>query len=84
MQSQLKDEMFIILEKYHRILLHKNMKAAPDKTHFFLTRRKFLGYIIERNTITPPKSGTSIQKLQPPSNKKKIQEFLALLNFLSK
>ena len=61
------------------------MKAAPDKAHFFLTRLKFLGHIIERNTITPLKSRIdAIQKLQPPSNKKKIQEFLGMLNFLSK
>ena len=61
------------------------MKAAPDKSHFFLTRVKFLGHIIERNTITSLKSRIdAIQKFQPPSNKKKIQEFLGMLNFLSK
>ena len=61
------------------------MKAAPDKSHFFLTRVKFLGHIIERNTITPSKSRIdAIQKLQPPTNKKKIQEFLGMLNFLIK
>ena len=83
MQSQTKDEIFIVLEKYHQILLQENMKAAPDKSHFFLTRVKFLGPIIERNTITLLKSRIdAIQKLQTPSNKKKIQEFLAMLNFL--
>ena len=35
MQSKTKDEMFIVLEKYHQILQNKNMKAAPDKSHFF-------------------------------------------------
>ena len=85
MQSQTKDEMFIVLQKYHQILLQENTKAAPDKSHFFLIRLKFLGHIIERNTITPLKSRIdAIQKLQPPSNKKKIQEFLGMLNFLSK
>ena len=69
--------MFIILEQYHQILKNENMKAAPDKSHFFLTRVKFLGHIIERNTIIPLKSRIhAIQKLQPPTNKKKIQEFL--------
>ena len=64
---------------------HCNLKAAPDKSHFFLTRVKFFGHIIERNTIIPLKSRIdAIQKLQPPTNKKKIQEFLGLLNFLSK
>ena len=61
------------------------MKAAPDKSPFFLTRVKFLGHIIERNTITPLKSRIdAIQKLQPRTNKKKTQEFLGMLNFLSK
>ena len=74
MQSQTKNEMFIVLEKYHQILQNKNMKAAPDKSHFFLTRVKILGHIIEKNTITPLKSRIhAIQKLQPPTNKKKIQ-----------
>ena len=61
------------------------MKAAPYKSHFFSTRVKFLGHIIEKNTITPLKSRTdAIQKLLPSTNKKKIQEFLGMLNFLSK
>ena len=77
--------MFIILEHNHQILKKENMKAAPDKTNFFLTRVKFLGHIIERNTITPLKSRIhAIQKIQPSTNKKKIQEFLGMLNFLSK
>ena len=85
MQSQTKDEMFIILEQYHQILKNENMKAAADKSHFFLTCVKILGHIIERNTITPLKSRiNAIQNLQPPTNKKKIQEFLGMLNFLSK
>ena len=71
--------------QYHKILQNKSLKAAPDKSHFFLTRVKFLGDHIERNTITPIKSRIdAIQKLQPPTNKKKIQEFLEMLNFLGK
>ena len=87
MQSQTKDEMFTVLEQYHKILHNENLKAAPDKSHFFLTRVKFLRHNIElyRNTITPLKSRIdAIQKLQPPTKKKKIQEFLGMLNFLSK
>ena len=85
MQSQTIDEMFIVLEKYHQILLHENMKAATDKSHFFLLRVKVFCYIIEKNTITPLKSRIdAIQKLQPPSKKKKLQEILGMLNFLSK
>ena len=53
------------------------MRAAPDKSDFFLTRVKFLGHNNERNTITPLKSHIdAIQKIQPPTKKKKMQEFL--------
>ena len=31
-------------------------ESSPDKSNFFLTRVKFLGHNIERNTITPLKS----------------------------
>ena len=48
MQSQTKDEMFIVLEQYHQILKNENLKTAPVKSHFFLTRLKFLGHIINR------------------------------------
>ena len=41
MQSQTKEEMFTVLEQYHKILQNENLKAAPDKSHFFLTRDKF-------------------------------------------
>ena len=75
--------MFTVLEQYHQKLKKENMKAAPDKSHLFLTGVKFLGHIIEKNTITPLKSRIdAIQKLQPPTNRKKIQEFLGMLNFL--
>ena len=79
-QSQTKDEKFAILEKFHRILQNENMKAAPDKSNFFLTRVQFLGHIIEKNTITPLKSRIeAIQKLQLPSNEKNIQELFGML-----
>ena len=48
MQSHTNDEMFIILEQYHQTLKNKNLKAAPDKSQFLITRVKFLGYIIEK------------------------------------
>ena len=77
--------MFTVLEKYHQILQNENMRVSPDKSYFFLTRVKFLGHIIEKNTITPMKSRIdAIRKVQPPTNKKKTQEFLGMLKFLSK
>ena len=46
MQSQTKDEVFIVLEKYHHILQKEKMKAATNKSRFFLTCVKFFGHII--------------------------------------
>ena len=58
------------------------MKAAPDKSHFFLTRVKFLGYIIECKLISALKSQLdAVLKLQPPSNKEKLQELVGIINF---
>ena len=63
--------MFKILENYNQISLKENLKAGPDKSHFFLTHVKFLGHIIEGTTITPFKLRIdAILKLQLPSNKK--------------
>ena len=77
--------MFTVLEQYHQILKNENRKAAPDESHFFVTPVKFLGQVIERNTITPIKLRIDAnQKFQPPTNKKKVQEFLGMMNFLSK
>ena len=36
MQLQTKHEMLKVLEKNNHIVLKENMKAAPDKSHFFL------------------------------------------------
>ena len=77
MQSQTKEEMFTVLEQYHKILQNEYLKAAPDESHFFLRRVKFSGHNIEQNTIIPLKSRIdAIQKLQPPTNKKKSKNSL--------
>ena len=41
-QSSTKHEMFRIFDQYHQIFLKKNLKAAPDKSHFLLPVLKFL------------------------------------------
>ena len=63
--------MFTVLEQYHKILQNENLKAAPDKSHFFLTRVKFLGHNIERNNITPLK--LSIDAIQKLTNHQEIK-----------
>ena len=83
MQSQTEHKMFKVIEKCRQILFKENRKAAPDKLQIFLTRVNFFGHNIEGNTITPLKSRIdAIIKLQTLS-KKKIEEFLGMLSFLS-
>ena len=55
--------MFTVLEHYLKILQNENLKAATNKSHFFLTRVKFLGHNIERKTIYYVLK--KLQKLQP-------------------
>ena len=80
MQSQTKDEMFIVLEKYLQTILKENIKAAPDKSHFFLTRGKFLGHILKRNTIISLKSRIdTIQNFNCEKIKRKYNNSLECL-----
>jgi len=53
LQSQTKAELFKIFHKYHQPLGKGRPKAAPDKTHFFSRKVKFLGHIISERVIQP-------------------------------
>ena len=61
MQSQTKEELFTVLEKYHKTSQNGNMKAAPDKSHFLLTHyRKKHRNPIEISHRCNPKTSTNI------------------------
>ena len=71
--------------QYHTVLKNKNLKAAPDKSFFFIDSVKFLGHQMQNNYIHPLKSRIDgFLKLQPPKNKKEIQNFVGFLTFISK
>ena len=53
MQSQNKNELFTIINEYHTLLRKAGLKAAPDKTFFFLKKVKFLGHVISPEGIQP-------------------------------
>ena len=73
------------LTEYHTILQNENLKAAPDKFFFFLDSVKFLGHQIQNNHIYPLKSKIGgFLKVQPPKNKKEIQNYVGFLTFISK
>ena len=65
LQAGTKQEMFAVLRKYHEVLRKENLRAAPDKTFFFLRTVKFLGHIVENNTLRPIHSKVeSIKRLK--------------------
>ena len=45
--------MFTIIHEYHQLFRKGGLKAAPDKTHFFLRKVKFLGHVISQDGIQP-------------------------------
>ena len=49
------DTMLQTLPQYDSILKTENLKAAPDKSFFFLDSVKFLGHQIQNNNIFPLK-----------------------------
>ena len=49
-------EMLKTLTQYHTMLKNENLKAAPDKSFFFLDSVKFHGHQIQNNHIYPLKS----------------------------
>ena len=50
MQSQNKNEMFSIIHEYHNLLRKPGLKAAPEKTFFFLKNVKLLGHVISSDS----------------------------------
>ena len=73
MQLQTKDKIFINLEKYHQKLLHENMRAVPDKSHFFSNTSKIpWTYFRKKHYNTIKISHRCNPKTPTTSNKKKI------------
>ena len=53
MQSQNKNETFTVINEYHTLLRKAGLKAAPDKSVFFLKKVKFLSHVISPEGIQP-------------------------------
>ena len=70
MQSQNKNEMFTVINEYHTLLRKAGLKAAPDKTYFFLKKIKFLGHVISPEEIQPiAKRVKDLKNLKSPESK---------------
>ena len=67
MQSQTRSEMFTIINEYHSLLRKAGLKAAPDKTFFFLKKVKFLGHVISPDGTQPiAKRVDALRNLKSP------------------
>ena len=84
MQSQTRGEMFTIINEYHTLLRKAGLKAAPDKTFFFLKKVKFLGHVISPDGIQPiAKRVDALRNLKSPQSKRDVMKVLGYLGFYS-
>ena len=82
MQSQTRGEMFTIINEYHTLLRKAGLKAAPDKTSFFLKKVKFLGHVISPDGIQPiAKRVDALRNLKSPQSKRNVMKVLGCLGF---
>ena len=85
MQSQSRGEMFTIINEYNSLLRKAGLKAAPDKTFFFLKKVKFLGHVISPEGIQPIEKRVDIlRNLKSPQNKRDVMKVLGCLGFYSR
>ena len=84
MQSQNKNEMFMVINEYHTLLRKAGLKAAPDKTYFFLKKVKVLGHVIFPEGIQPiAKRVKDLKNLKLPESKRDLMKVLGCLGFYS-
>ena len=84
MHSQNKGEMFSINHEYHNLLRKAGLKAAPEKTFFFLKKVNFLGHVISSEGIQPiAKRVKDLKNPNSPESKRDVMRVLGCLGFYS-
>ena len=84
MQSQTRGEMFTIINENHTLLRKAGLKAAPDKTFFFLKKVKFLGHVTSPDGIQPiAKRVDALRNLKSLQSKRDVMKVLGCLGFYS-
>ena len=67
----------------HQFLRKGGLKAASDKTHFFLRKVNFIGHVISEQEIQPvAKRLKDLQNLKSPESKRDVMKVLGCLGFL--
>ena len=84
-ETQTRGEMFTIINEYHTLLRKAGLKAAPDKTFFFLNKVKFLGHVISPDGIQPiAKRVDALRNLKSTQSKWDLMKVLGCLGFYSR
>ena len=80
-QSQNKNEMFTIINEYHTLLRKAGLKAAFDKTLFFLKKKRFLRHVISPEGNA--KRVKDLKNLKSPECKRDVMKVLGCFGFYS-
>ena len=84
MQSENKNETFMVIKEYHTLLRKAGLKAAPGKTIFFLRKVKFLGYVVCPEGIQLiAKRVQDLKSLKSPESKRDVMKVLGCLGLYS-
>lgn len=78
-----KEEHDETLEKVLKKARENNIKFNPKKVQFMKRKVKFLGFVFGSEGVEPDKDRiTSIIELKEPNNRKDLQSFLGMINYL--
>ena len=84
MQSQSKNEMFTVIQEHHTLLRKAGLKAAPDKTFFFLKKIKFLGHVLNPEGIQPIAKRVKVLKnFKSTESERDVMKVLRCFGFYS-
>ena len=84
LQSQIKNEMFTVMNEYHTILMIAGLNAARDVSIFFLKEVKFLCHVISPDGIQPIAKGVEdLKNLKPPESNRDVMKTLGCFEFYS-
>ena len=82
MQSQNKNETCTVIKEFHNFLRKAGLKAAPDKTFFFLKKINFLVHVFSPDGIQPIAKGVKdLKNFKSPGSKRDVMKFFGCLGF---
>ena len=82
LQLKTKGELFTIIHENQQLPRKGGLKAAPDKTHFFMRKVKFLGHFISQDGIQPvANSVQALKNLKSLECRRVVMKILGRLGF---